>query len=160
MTRDSTIPEGVLVGLTGACAVAIWFFLYDLATGQPLRTPALLGSALFLGLRDPGAVHVTAGGVLKYTMVHGVAFIGFGLVMAGLFRLADRERTALFAAFMLLCCFEVFFIAMVLMFAERLVEDIPVWSIATGNLIATVCMLGILFRRHHRMPSEVLSAGE
>ena len=73
----------MLVGLAGAVAVALWFFVYDLAEGTPFRTPALLGAALFEGLRDPAAL-TTLALVLEYTAVHGLAFLAFGLVSAGL----------------------------------------------------------------------------
>src|SRR5215469_11363971 len=36
--------EGLIAGLAGAAAVAVWFLLYDLAAGVPFRTPALLGA--------------------------------------------------------------------------------------------------------------------
>src|SRR5262249_56725415 len=45
--------EGLVAGLAGAVAVAVWFLLYDLAAGGALRTPALLGAALFSCLRAP-----------------------------------------------------------------------------------------------------------
>jgi hypothetical protein len=47
MGRHGILHEGILVGLAGAAAVAIWFFLYDLALATPFRTPALLGAVLF-----------------------------------------------------------------------------------------------------------------
>ena len=46
MDRERILYEGILVGLAGAAAVAVWFFLYDLAAGMPFRAPALLGAAL------------------------------------------------------------------------------------------------------------------
>ena len=51
--------EGLIAGCLGAVAVAVWFLLYDLAAGEPLRTPALLAATLFHGLRDPNALVVT-----------------------------------------------------------------------------------------------------
>jgi len=50
---------------------------------------------------------------------------------------------------MLLCCFEVFFLAMIFVLAEWILETLTPWSIAVGNLLASVLMLGVLFRRHH-----------
>ena len=38
MGRERILYEGMLVGLTGAIAVAVWFFIYDLAAGTPFRT--------------------------------------------------------------------------------------------------------------------------
>src|SRR6185369_8209805 len=66
--RRSVIREGLVVGLAGATAVAAWFLLYDLAAGVPFRTPALLGATIFDGLRDPAALVITPGLVLKYTL--------------------------------------------------------------------------------------------
>jgi len=79
MGRNRILYEGILVGLAGAAAVAIWFFVYDLALATPFRTPALLGAVLFEGLRDPAALTITPGIVLKYTVVHGLAFLVFGM---------------------------------------------------------------------------------
>src|SRR5262245_12456303 len=158
--KRSIVAEGIAVGLAGASVVALWFMLYDLAAGVPFRTPALLGAALFEGLREPSLLHITTAGVLKYTVVHGVAFVVFGLAAAGLFALVDQERRVLFAVFMLFCCFEVSFALLLMMLAERLLEDISLWAILGANLLAAVVMLGILFRRHQRAPSELLTVGE
>ena len=95
------VREGLAAGLLGAAAVAIWFLLYDTAAGVPLRTPALLGSALFHGLRDPSALVIGWPVVLEYTLVHGAAFVAFGWMAAALLALADREPRLLFVFIML-----------------------------------------------------------
>jgi len=158
--RPAVIPEGVRVGLAGAATVALWFLVYDTATGTPLRTPALLGAALFHGLRDPIDLHVTAGTVLAYTVVHVAVFIVFGVAVAGLFALADRERRVLFGVFMLFCCFEVFAIALGTVAREWLGHAIPAWPFLVANALATVTMLGVTFRHSRRSPRELLVAGE
>jgi len=160
MRRSSIIGEGIVVGVAGAAAVAIWFLIADLMAGVPFRTPALLGSALLHGLRDPAALQVTVPVVAEYTLVHGLAFIVFGIAAAGLFALVDQDRRVLFAVFMLFCCFEVFFVALVMILSERLFEEMSVVTILGANLLASIVMLGILFRRHHRAPRELLAVGE
>ena len=160
MGVKSIVREGIAVGLAGASVVAIWFLVYDLGAGAPFRTPALLGAALFHGLKDPAALVISTPFVLEYTAVHGAAFIAFGLAAAGLFALVDRDRRVLFAVFMLFCCLQVAFLLMVMVLSERLLEDLAPWSILAGNLLAAVAMLTLLFRRHHRSPAEVLVAGE
>jgi hypothetical protein len=150
--------EGAIAGLLGAAAVAIWFFVNDLAAGVPLRTPALLGAALFDGLRDPAALVVTAPLVIKYTLVHGAAFLLFGWLAAGLLRLADHEPRLLFAFFMLFCCFEVFFIALIAILAEWLFDTLTWWRILGANLLAAVVMLAYFFREHRLAWRELLSA--
>ena len=149
--------EGALAGLAGAAAVAVWFLFYDLAAGQPLRTPALLGAALFNGVRDPSVVVVTPAIVLQYTLVHGAAFLVFGWVAAGLLALADREPRLLFGFFMLFCCFEVFVFAMIAALGEWLFDAIAWWTILTGNLIAALAMLAFFFRGHRVAWREFLA---
>jgi hypothetical protein len=150
--------EGLIAGVAGAVAVAVWFLLYDLAAGMPLRTPALLGATLFHGLRDPSALVITLPLVLQYTVVHGVAFIMFGWAAASLLALADREPRLLFVLFMLFCCFEVFFIGLVAILAERLLETIAWWTILAGNLLASLVMLGYFLRGHQLAWREFLAA--
>jgi len=141
--------EGALAGILGAAAVAVWFLLYDLAAGMPLRTPALLGAAVLHGVRDPSAVVVSAPLVLEYTLVHGLTFVAFGCLAAAMLAWADREPRLLFAFVMLFCCFEVFFGAMITVLAEWLFETLAWWTILVGNVLAATAMLGFFFR-HHR----------
>jgi hypothetical protein len=143
--RIGLILEGALVGLVGAVLVAAWFLAYDLAHGAPLYTPSVLGTALF---NADGPVVVGLWLVAKYTIVHVVAFVLFGIAVSGLFRLADREPAVLFAAFMLLCCFQVAFIAILKITAEWALDPVPWWSLVVANLLATGGMLAVLFPRH------------
>ena len=153
--------EGVLAGLVGAATVALWFLIYDAATGVPLRTPGLLGAALFEGLRDPAAeLEISTRAVLAYSVVHVAVFVAFGLAAAGLFALADGDRRVLFWLFMLFCCFEVFAIALATVVREVLGHAIPMWPFLVANGLATATMLGVMFRQSRRSPSEVLVAGE
>jgi hypothetical protein len=140
--------EGTIAGLLGATAVALWFLAYDLAAGVPLRTPALLGAAIFEGLRDPNALVITASLVLKYTVLHGAAFIAFGWLAACLLVLVDHEPRLVVALFMLFCCFEVFAIALIAILAEWLFETLTWWTILAANLLAGAVMLGYFFRGH------------
>jgi hypothetical protein len=160
MHRERILVEGGLVGLAGAAAVAIWFFLYDLAAGTPFRTPALLGAVLFDGLRDSAMLTITLGLVLKYTAVHGLVFLVFGMAAAGLFALAERDRHVLLGLFMLFCCFEVAaFLAMTVL-GSWMFNTLSPWAILGGNLVAALAMLGILFRDHHFTLHEALTSGE
>jgi len=149
--------EGAIAGLIGAAAVAIWFFVYDLAAGAPFRTPALLGAAVFDGLRDPSALVITAPLVLKYTLLHGAAFLAFGWLAAGLLVLADHEPRLLLAFFMLFCCFEVFFIALVSILAGWLFETLTWWTMLAANVLAALAMLAYFFREHRLAWRELRS---
>ena len=50
-------------GLIGAAAVAMLILVFDVASGAPLQSPAILGSAIFKGIRDPNLATVSAGPV-------------------------------------------------------------------------------------------------
>jgi hypothetical protein len=152
--------EGLIAGMLGAAAVAIWFLIVDTAAGVPLRTPALLGAAVLEGLRDPSALVITWPLVLNYTLIHGAAFAIFGWLMAGLLALADREPRLLYAFVMLFCCFEVFFIALIMVLAEWLFETLAWWNILAGNVLAALVMLAYFFREHRVTWREFLHARE
>ena len=144
----SVLREGLLAGLAGAAAVALWFFVHDLLAGEPLRTPALLGAALFGGIRQPSAAGVHAALVLKYTVVHVVVFALFGWLVAGLLALSDREKRIRLAVFMLFCCWQVVTLVGLVGFAAWLHEPLPWWSVLGANLVAMGAMLAVYGRRH------------
>ena len=150
--------EGLVSGLLGAAAVAVWFLLYDIAAGVPLRTPALLDAVLFHGLRDPSALLITLPRVAEYTALHVLAFVFFGWLAAALLALADREPRVLFAFIMLFCCFEVFTFAMIATLAQWLLETISWWTILAGNFLAAGVMLGYFLRGHRVAWREFLHA--
>jgi hypothetical protein len=157
--RHHALGEGILVGLAGAAVVAIWFLIFDLVAGVPLRTPALLGAVLFQQLHDPAALEITTKLVLEYTVVHGAVFVAFGVVAASLFALVDRDRRILFAVFMLFACFEVAFLAAMAVLSGWLYGELSPWSILSANALAAVTMLAILFRRHRHSPTALLATG-
>ncbi|MGH7331741.1 MAG: hypothetical protein ACREKS_03135, partial [Candidatus Rokuibacteriota bacterium] len=89
--RRSVLREGIVTGLIGATVVALWFLLFDFARGKPLFTPALLGNALFYGVNNPLGLEVTLGPVFGYTIIHGLAFIAFGVIAASVMAVSERE---------------------------------------------------------------------
>ena len=44
--QHSIVREGLIAGILGATAVAVWFFVVDLISGRPLFTPRVLGEGL------------------------------------------------------------------------------------------------------------------
>jgi hypothetical protein len=152
------LREGSVAGLIGAGLVALWFLAFDLARGRPLETPALLGAALFRGLRDPGALDITAGVVLGYTVLHVVAFVAFGLAAALLIAAADREPTVLLAFVALLAVFQVFFLGLVAVVAQFLLGAILWWEIFAANLLAAAGMLAYFFGGHRALGRSLLAS--
>ncbi|MEX1181726.1 MAG: hypothetical protein WEF86_00720 [Gemmatimonadota bacterium] len=151
-----TIREGLITGLIGAVAVAIWFLIVDIASGRILFTPAALGSAVFLGARGLAEVQITAGIVLGYTALHVAAFTLTGLFAAGIVAAAEEEsEVVLLGGVLLFVTLEAFSIGIFAIVAAWLVDALSWWNIGGANLIAAVCMAGYLYLRHPDLLRDV-----
>ena len=154
----SVLREGIVAGLIGAAVVAVWFFVYDLARGHPFHTPSLLGAFVFYGADTPAPVEPALGAILGYTVLHGLAFIAFGVIAASLMAVSEREP-ALFVGFIILfACFEAFFFAMVQVFGLSKTGELTWWSVLVGNLLASVAMLAYFFRAHRALPRSLIGS--
>jgi hypothetical protein len=156
--QRSVLREGIVAGLIGAAVVALWFFVYDLARGRPFLTPTLLGSFVFFGVTTPTGLQPSLGPILGYTVLHGLAFIAFGIVAASLMAVSEREP-ALFIGFIILfACFEAFFFAILQVFRLSEGGALVWWSVLVGNLLASVAMLWYFFRAHRALPRTLVGS--
>ncbi|MGH7278561.1 MAG: hypothetical protein ACREJG_07720 [Candidatus Rokuibacteriota bacterium] len=150
------LREGVVAGIIGATVVAVWFLLLDFARGRPFLTPALLGNAVFHGVTTPIGLEVTLGPILGYTILHGLAFIAFGVIAASVMAVSEQEP-ALFIAFVILFgCFEAAFFGVVGVLGQSLVGALVWWAILIGNLLASVAMLWYLLGLHRALPRTLI----
>jgi hypothetical protein len=154
----SILKEGVVAGLIGAVVVAVWFLGFDVVRGKPFLTPGLLGAAVFQGVTNPAGVSPTFGNVLGYTIIHGLAFVAFGVVAASLMAVSEREP-ALFLAFVILfASFEVFVFGVVGALGKSMLGALVWWAILIGNLLASVAMLWYFFRAHRALPRTLIGS--
>jgi hypothetical protein len=154
-TRASRIEglyqEGLMAGVLGAATVALWFLLLDTVGGRPLRTPSILGTALFrggAGLAAPETVTVSLEMVVLYTWVHGLVFCVIGGIAARLLAVAERQPNAGFGILLLFVIFEFGFLAVTLLFAEPVLHALTWPAILVGNLLAAGVMGAYFWRRH------------
>jgi Na+-driven multidrug efflux pump len=152
----SVLREGITGGLLGAAAVAVWFLVFDTFRGKPLLTPALLGAAVFSGAREPETVSIALGPILGYTILHGLAFIAFGVIAAALIAISEREPTLFIAVIILFACFEMFFLGALGALGRSMVGALVWWSILVGNLLAAVVMLWYFFLGHRALPRTLI----
>jgi hypothetical protein len=156
LAQHYTIREGLITGLIGAVAVAVWFLIVDLIAGRLLFTPAALGSAVFLGARTPDEVQITALTVLGYTAMHVSAFVLTGLIAAAIVAAAEEHSEAvLLGGVLLFVTFEAFSIGLLTIVATWLVDALSWWNIAVANLVAAVGMGGYLYSRHPLLVRDV-----
>lgn len=157
-TQDNlVIREGLVAGVVGAATVAAWFFLFDVVRGEPFFTPGALGSALFLGARDVAEISVNAGTVLGYSVFHVAAFVVTGVIASAFVIEAERRPPVILAAILLFVTFEAFFMGFLAMVAEFLLGSLAWWTIAIGNLLATITMGYYLWLRHPDLREVLLT---
>jgi len=145
------LREGFIAGLIGAAAVALWFLAVDIVAGRPFLTPAMLGSAVFWGLRDPTTVETTYATVVGYTMIHVLAFCVVGVIAAALASLVEGVPAMLFVVVVFFAIFEFGFYVVLAVAAQPLLGALAWWNVAIGNLIAAVGMGTYLWRAHPRI---------
>jgi hypothetical protein len=146
--------QGIVAGLLGAATIALWFFLVDIASGQPFYTPNLLGTALFrrgVGLDQPQNLPISFEMVLVYTWVHGLIFCAIGGLASKLLELAERNVNAGFGILLLFVIFEFGFVGAALVFAEPILRALAWPSVLVGNLLAAAVMTIYFWRCHASM---------
>ena len=148
--RTQTILRGGLVaGLIGYGTVAAFCALLNVAQGRsPFYTAALLGSALFQGLRDPSAVAITARPVFAYNAVHLVAFLAAGFIASWLVAEAERYPAAQYLVLVLLVVVAFHVYGAVLLAAQPLFGSGAWWRMGVPSLAAALLMGWYLLRLH------------
>ena len=147
----SLYQEGMLAGVLGALAVAIWFLVLDSLAGRPFWTPTVLGTALFRhgsGLDNPQTLPVSFEMVLMFSWVHGMVFAALGGLAARLLGYVERHPSMGFGVLLFFVVFQFGFIALATVFAEPVLRALSAWSILVANLLAAGVMAAFLWRRH------------
>ncbi|HXW83473.1 MAG TPA: hypothetical protein VEJ86_03645 [Candidatus Binataceae bacterium] len=140
--------EGVLAGVVGGAVVAAWFLAYHLASGDIFRTPEMLGAMIFTGGAVPTSGPVSASLVIGYTVLHFVAFIGFGVAIAVMLAASEWEPLLTLAVFVLFAIFEVFFVGFVTLLDTSVVQVLGWWKIVAGNILALAAMTAYFMSGH------------
>jgi hypothetical protein len=152
--EHSTIREGLVTGLLGAAAVAVWYLVVDAAAGRPFYTPNALGGVLFRGDASPGAREVVPALVAGFTLVHLIVLAVIGVVLTQVVHLASRNlalRMGLWIGLVVSFCLTT---GLTYMLTTATGEAFPLWSVIGGALVAVLVMGWYLWRRHPRLGSD------
>ena len=161
--RHSIAREGIIAGILGASAVALWFLGVDSIFATPFATPVGLGRGLLRLFGPPGGEGVTTY-VLAYTIFHYLAFIAAGLIVSVVVHWAQSSPTVLAGAMILFVIFEIGFYGI-----SSALEASPLFgalgwgAVAVGNLIAALVMGFYMWRTHPELKHQLdwaLSGGE
>jgi hypothetical protein len=154
----SVVREGVVAGVLGATAVAVWFFIVDLIGGRALFTPTTLGAGLlsiFGRSPEPQVMNVIA-----YTIFHYAVFILVGIIAVILVHAGERSPSVLAGSMILFVAIELGFYGMVAMLEETVLGNLAWYQILAGNLLAAVLMGTYLWRGHPAMKDGLVRALE
>ncbi|MDX1566415.1 MAG: hypothetical protein R3223_01360 [Longimicrobiales bacterium] len=135
-----TVTRGILAGLVGATAMAIWFLVIDASQGTPFRTPAFLAHAV-LGREQ---VQLSVGAITLYTFIHYGAFVLVGVVVSWLLRMIHTAPTVLLGFVLGFLLFDVVFYTSVTITGVNVVTELGWPEVLAGNLIAGVSLMGFL----------------
>jgi hypothetical protein len=151
LREQRLIARGLVTGLIGAAAVAVWFLILDVARGQPFFTPAALGAALLLGATSPIDVQVTLPVVAAYTVLHLAAFAAIGVAVEWAAERIERAPAAFRAAVLAFVILEGLFIGVVGALSQWVLGALGYWAVAIGNLLALGSMAMWVLATHPRL---------
>jgi hypothetical protein len=149
------LVRGLITGLIGAGAVALWFLVLDIGRGRPFYTPAALGSLLFLGASSPEAVRVDLAMIAGYTVVHLAAFVAVGIVLEWAAVRIERAPGMWLMALLTLIILEGLFIGTVGALAGWVLGTLGIWAVAVANLAAVAAMGAWLWVSHPQLRQPV-----
>ena len=148
MLRSNTVREGMVAGVLGATAVALWFFIADIIAGEPLRTPLLLaaaGAKVFGGEIGDAALFA----VLGYTVFHYAVFIGVGIAINKVLAASNKSPGHFAGVFLMFFVVQAGFYVMCLTLSMPEVIGALAWyQIMAANLLASTVMGTYLLMRH------------
>jgi hypothetical protein len=151
---SGVVTRGVLAGVAGATALALWFLIVDGSQGQPLRTPLFLANALLGGDR----AQMGFAGIILYTLIHYGAFVVMGLAMSWILSLVETSSPVLLGLVMGFALFDLVFYGSVIVTGVDVVQALGWPEVLAGNLIAGVTVLGTLHLAGATRPVTYLEA--
>jgi hypothetical protein len=152
------LARGLVTGLVGAAAVALWFLILDLAAGRLFRTPAALGSALLLGASGPSEIEVSLGVVVTYTVVHLAAFWAAGVVFVALAEQLERTPGLIQLVVMGAIVLEGLVVGTLAVSAQWVLGVLGWWAVVVGNAIAVLAMGWLVWRSHPALRQKLREA--
>ncbi len=133
----SIFLHGAVAGAVGAVVLALWFFLVDAAQGAPLRTPAMVGSALF-GMDD---MRASPGLIALFSLIHLVAFMVVGVLAAWAVSGLRRIPHLILGVVLGFLLFDVVFFGSAMVTGIDVVARLGWVEVLTGNMLAGLAIM-------------------
>jgi hypothetical protein len=150
------LTKGVITGLIGASAVALWFLILDLLANSPFYTPAALGSAVLLGATSPAEVRVSVALVAAYTMIHLAAFVVVGIALVWSCERLEQTPGMWLMGLLTFIILEGLFLGTMGSLGGWVLGTINWWAVGIGNLVAVLAMGMWVWATHPKLRHELL----
>ncbi len=130
LRRHSALREGVILGAVVGTGIWVWIALVDAIVGEPFRTFFVLG------------------GVARFTTLHYVLCLAYGVVAVSVAHAAQREATLIVGA-----AFAFFLLELGFVMASAILSQVGLGGLAWarilgGNVVGVALTLLMLWRRH------------
>jgi uncharacterized membrane-anchored protein YitT (DUF2179 family) len=150
------LGDGTMAGVIGASALALFMLLVDAARREALFTPSVMGSALLRGIPPSEATGIDLGMVAGFSVLHGAAFIGVGILAAWATAMRHASVATFTLAIALFAVLELGFLFTTAVLEPALLEAVGVAPATVGNLLAAIAMAAYL----HRWPHDSIEERE
>ena len=128
--QHSAFREGTLLGLIVATSIWVWLVVVDAVAGQPFRTFQVLG------------------GVARFTVLHYLLCIAYGVVATAFVHGAKREPSLLIAAAFGFFILEFAFAMLAALLSQVGLGQLAWVRILGGNFVGAALTFLVLARRH------------
>ena len=154
--RHNSLREGIIAGIIGATAIAVWFAVIDIVSGQPFHTPSILGAGLISVLGKPPMMPDTVGfHVFIYTVFHYVVFAIVGIIIVQIVHQSERTPAILAGFLVAFVAFELGAIGLTTLFTESRLGGMAWYQIFLANLLAAGLMFWFMWRRHPGLRGDI-----
>lgn len=126
----NTLREGVSLGLIVGVATWLWVAAFDVLTGHPFQTPEFLG------------------GIVRFTLIHFVLCVAYGLTIIGAVHASMKEPTVMFAIIFCTILFQAAFVMLTALLANIGIGQLAWGKFLLGNLMAAALTYILITRRH------------
>ena len=133
----------------------------DLLDGQPLFTPSLMGSVLFLGVAAEDVTGVTLGAVAYFSLAHIAAFAALGAAVSLVVHEVElHSRHPIEVLLVLFAIIEVAFFAMAPVVMPGVIASLGIVQVGIANLLAAGSMALFFVLSHREEAWETLRGRE
>lgn len=147
--RGDLYWRGAIAGLIAYAVIALVMALADLLAGRPLfHTPALLGSGLFYGLRDPASLVIAPGPVFAFNGVHLVVMLVIGIAAEWLAELSERGPHLWYVASLVFAFVLFHLFGFSILLNEHVRSDISPWTTLLAGALAVGGVVAYLLGVH------------